>query len=433
MKKLVLCVIVFALLLCGCQKETVTPLPDPQDDETVDAGTLPQQSTYQAFTPDGVKAVWMSQWDLQRLYVNRGEQREEADFRVKAAVLMQNAVADGFNTVFLQVRPFGDSFYPSEVYPPAEMVVGEYGKEFVYDPLAILVDAAHDFGLSIHAWINPLRLMSEEDLQKIPSQYAIRRWYDDTSLRGQYLVLQGDGRWYLNPGYEEVRELIVEGAEEILEHYEVDGLHMDDYFYPTTSEAYDAQCFSQYVSQGGTMTLGDFRRASITRLVTDLYEAVHEKDNGALFGIAPGGNADRAYSGQYADVFDWCARTDCVDYICPEIYFGFEHESYPFDKTADQWVSIVQSDTVRLFIGLSFHKASGGFDQYAGSGAYEWAQNDDILYRSLLYVSEMTSCQGVAVFSNQYFRNALTGEVPEYPSAEREHFLPLWKSVDFSN
>ena len=432
MKKLILFCIVLLLILVSCTPETENEAGEAPGGEDLPASAAPTGAPdYEAHTPENLKAVWMSQWDLQRVYLKGEQQREETDFRIRAKAIMENAVLDGFNTVFLQVRPFGDSFYPSAYYPPSKMVVGAYGREFAYDPVAILADAAHTAGLSVHAWINPLRLMTTEEIEQIPADYPVRRWYDDPALRGTYLVLQGDGRWYLNPGYTEVCDLIVAGAREAMEKYAFDGLHMDDYFYPTTSVEYDAQCFAEYTAAGGEMDLGDFRRDCVTALVCRLYEAVHEVREGALFGIAPGGNADRAFASQYADVYTWCAEEGCVDYICPEIYFGFEHETYPFDKTAEKWSQMVVSSSVRLLIGLSFHKASSGFDQYAGSGAYEWAQHTDILYRSLEYAAGIKNCSGVAVFSYQYFRNALTGDVPDYPKDEREAFLPLVKKVVF--
>lgn len=433
MNRLFLLFFVLVLSLLSCDVPSAPPKVEEGDDMTSSpTETEPiAPSEYRAKTPGNVKAVWLSQWDMQRVYLDGDEQREETDFRLRAGEIMENAVKDGFNTVFLQVRPFGDSFYPSKIYPPSKMVVGSYGGDFAYDPFEILIDAAHQNGLSVHAWINPFRLMTDEEIQSVPDSFAVRQWYESAHLRGRYLVLQGDGRWYLNPGYVEVRDLIVSGAREIMEHYEVDGLHLDDYFYPTTSSEYDAECFSDYVVGGGTLALDDFRREAVSVLVRELYGVVHQSSDTALFGIAPGGNPDRAYSAQYADVFRWCAEEGFVDYICPEIYFGFEHETYPFDKTADRWSKMVSAPSVRLIIGLSFHKASAGFDQYAGKGAYEWATHSDVLFRSLEYAARIENCTGCAVFSYQYFRNALTGEVPEYPKGERDAFLPLWRQVVF--
>lgn len=189
-----------------------------------------------------VKAMWLSQFDLTSVYKNGSTQRAEDDFRARIHTILQNVVNNGFNTVFLQVRPNADSFYPSAYYPPSKYVVGSYGNDFSYDPVAIVIAEAHELGLSIHAWINPLRGMSDAEIQQIASDYAIRQWYDDKSLRGKYLVKSGS-LWYLNPAYAEVRDLIVHGAREILQRYDVDGLHMDDYFYPTQDASFDATAY----------------------------------------------------------------------------------------------------------------------------------------------------------------------------------------------
>ena len=415
---LLLCVSQFG---CAAQNTGREVLPAPEAKE----------ETFTPHTPENFKGVWISQWDLKDVLVTDGAQRDEREFRALIDTVMANIARDGFNTVFVQVRPFGDSFYPSEYYPPSAMAAGEYGNEFLYDPFQIIVEEAHAQNLSIQAWINPLRLMKTEELEQISGAYLIRRWYDEDNTRGNYLVLQSDGRWYLNPGYQAVRELIVSGAREILERYEVDGLHMDDYFYPTTDESYDRACFAEAKSANAQISLSDFRRESLTLLVRALYETVHETRPGATFGIAPGGNLDDAYLCRYADIYTWCGEDPCVDYLCPEIYFGLEHEFCPFEATAQKWSQIIQNEKVKYYIGLSFHKSGLAYDPYAGSGAYEWATHSDILARSLECALNIENCSGVCVFCYKHFFDPVTGAEPDYPKEEREAFLALWKAAEF--
>ena len=167
---------------------------------------------------DDVKAMWVSQYDLNSVYVTGGAQREESDYTARIGKMLDLIKAQGFNTVFLQVRPNADSMAPSEYYPMSKYAVGAYGKDAVYDPVAIFVDAAHQRGLSIHAWINPLRGMKSTEITQVDPRYPIRQWYDNTSLRGKYIVLY-NGYYYLNPAYEEVRQLIVCGATELMADY----------------------------------------------------------------------------------------------------------------------------------------------------------------------------------------------------------------------
>ena len=423
--------VLFSLSLFGCTAASApqdTPAPRETDEIRESAVS---EAEFAPHTPESFKGLWLSQWDLKNVYVVSGVQRDEADFRARAQAIMENCADAGFNTVLIQVRPFGDSFYPSELYPPAAMAVGAYGQDFAYDPFRILLSAAHDAHLSVQAWINPLRLMKSEELERIDPKFTVRRWYDDEKTRGNYLVLQPDGRWYLNPGYAEVRELIVSGARELLERYEVDGLHLDDYFYPTTDESYDLACFHEAKSANGELELAFFRRQSLTLLIRELYRTVHKTRPGAVFGIAPGGNLDDDYLCKYADLYTWCGEDACVDYLCPEIYFGFEHEFCPFDKTAQLWSDTVKNPAVKLYYGLSFHKVALEHDPYAGTGSSEWIEHSDILARSLECVCGIRNCSGVCVFSYGYLFDPLTGTGQEWTKTERENFFSLWQTASF--
>ena len=181
--------------------------------------------------------------------------------------MLDRVVETGINTVIVQVRPYMDSMYPSEFYPMSKYVVGNYGEEAVYDPFSILIEEAHRRGLAVHAWINPLRGMLTEEIEAVDDRYPIKQWYLDDTMRGTVLV-EHDGRWYLNPAYPKARELIVNGAREILMKYQVDGLHMDDYFYPSgCTEAFDKKAYVEYLEHHEGLPLQAFRREQVNTLV----------------------------------------------------------------------------------------------------------------------------------------------------------------------
>jgi uncharacterized lipoprotein YddW (UPF0748 family) len=208
------------------------------------------EELYQAHTPGNIKAMWLSQFDLNAVYTDGGRQRAKSDYRVLIARVLDRVVETGINTVIVQLRPNMDSMYPSEICPMSKYVVGKYGLDAAYDPFEILLAEAHKRGLSVHAWINPLRGMLTDEILAISDQYRVRQLYDDPMTRMKVLV-EHEGRWYLNPAYEEARELIVSGAREILLNYDVDGLHMDDYFYPTTDGSFDKVSYNRYIENGG--------------------------------------------------------------------------------------------------------------------------------------------------------------------------------------
>lgn len=327
---------------------------------------------------DEIKAVWLSQYDLLDVLQDGGRQREKADFTTRFSRIASQIKTCGFNTVFLQARPYSDSFYPSEYYPYSKFVTGAYGVSADYDPYAIMVQALRAQGLSVHGWINPLRGMKEDELNDVPARYAIRKWYLDPVKRAQNLVLS-DGRWYYNAGSVEVRALIANGAAELLRRYKLDGIHIDDYFFYSSSPVY------------------------ITALVQTLYETVKSVDKNALFGVSPDGNIERNYKVHLADVKTWCQKRGYLDYICPQLYYGMEHETHPFAESLAEWNALISpSSGVKLLVGLTLSKA-GLEDSYAGTGKREWIEHSDVAARSLAAARKAKYYGGVSVFSFQFF------------------------------
>lgn len=378
-----------------------------------------------------MKAMWLSQFDLPGIYLDGNSQREKADFTARMEQVLDNVASQGFNTVFLQVRPNGDSFYPSAYFPMSAYVVGQLGTPAQYDPVEIIVDLAHGRNLSIHAWINPMRAMSEAEMELVPPEYALRQWFEDPDLRNRYIV-SVNGRWYLNPAYGPVQDLIAAGAEELLTRYPFDGLHMDDYFYPTTDASFDADAYEGYKMDGGSLSLADFRRDQLSRLVQRLWELTHASGSGRIFGISPAGNLATVYESQYADVYRWCVGDGYLDYICPQVYFGLEHASFDFVSVCEQYQDLIQSDSVDLIVGMTFGKAYSQEDKWAGSGKEEWKNNKDVLARCLQATAELQKCRGVSVFCYQYFFDPLTGSPIAQTAQERENFLPVFQQAEWA-
>ena len=391
----------------------------------------PSEDEYIAVNYENVKAMWLSQYDLLPVYTDKGAQRSEADFREKIKGVLENVCDIGINTVFVQIRPFADSFYPSEVYPVSSYVSGDYGKAIAYDPFAMILEEGHALGLSVHAWINPLRAMKDTEIESVADAYKIKEWYNDPSKKGRYIV-SVSGRWYLNPAYDEVRALVSSGVLEIVQKYNVDGVHIDDYFYPTTDERFDKYAYQSYVSRGGELSLADFRRENINSLVRELYAAVKTENESMLFGVSPAGNMKNNYNELYADVEVWCSNEGYIDYLCPQLYFGFEHSTCAFDKLCGEFSDMIKLDGIKLIFGMSLGKAKSGYDQYAGEGKHEWRDNKDVLYRQLKYTETIENYSGVSYFCYQYFYDVLTGERVDETVAEVDKFIPLLKTISWS-
>jgi len=411
---------------------TDTTIGDTTANTTESDGGTTMPDTYKALNYSNMKALWMSQFDLSSIYCDSGAQRSESSYTTLIKAALSNCKSIGFNTIIVQMRPNADSMYPSDYYPPSIYVVGAYGNSFTYDPMEILIEEAHKLDLSVQAWINPLRGMTTTQINSINSKYTIRQWYSDSSKMGLYLV-NVSNRLYLNPTYPEVRQLIIDGAAEILDKYDVDGLHMDDYFYPTTDASFDSAAYAAYKSAGGSLSLADYRRGEINKLVKGLYDMIQATEADAILGVSPAGNYDTTYNNLYADIKTWCGTEGYIDYICPQAYFGFEHQTYDFVKVVTYYNNLIKTDSVKLIIGMSLGKALNGSkgtgDTYAGTGKNEWIENTDVLKRCLEYTENLSHCSGVAYFCYQYFYTPGTNTQISGTATERANFVPILKTI----
>ncbi len=418
---------------------TDTPITDaPTTDAPITEQTPPPKDPLEGMTNSytplnyaDMKAMWLSQFDLNGVYCASGSQRDETAYRRYVDTILDNVVANGFNTVIVQVRPYADSMYPSDYYPMSKYVVGSYGRDAKYDPFAIMIEKAHERKLSVQAWINPMRAMTKTDIASVPSDYLIKQWYNDSATKGKYVVEHTNNYCYLNPAYAEVRGLIINGAREIMVKYNVDGLHMDDYFYPTADAVFDSAAYNEYKQNGGTKTLQKFRMEQLNKLVSGLYSMVKSVNPNMIFGISPAGN-DNNVRRDGADIDTWCANAGYIDYICPQVYFGLEHGSFDFVKVCNTWQKLIKVDSIKLIVGMTLGKAKDKTDAYAGAGKNEWAEHSDVLKRCLEYTASLERCGGVAYFCYQYFYHPTSGAEESATKQERDNFIPLLKTITWN-
>ncbi|MBR5251338.1 MAG: family 10 glycosylhydrolase, partial [Oscillospiraceae bacterium] len=177
------------------------------------------------------------------------------------------------------------------------------------------------------------------------------------------LVIEANGGIYYNPALAGVQDMVVAGVAEIVENYDVDGIHLDDYFYPSTESSLD---IAQYTASGTTLSQDEWRRENVNTLVKKLYSKVKEIDSSVTFGISPQGNNDNNYSLQYSDVCLWLEQEGCADYIMPQLYWGFGYltqsgrEDYQFETLCRQWADYPRNDNVKLYIGLGAYRIGDG-------------------------------------------------------------------------
>lgn len=370
-----------------------------------------------------LNAVWIT-------YLEYGDkQKTYSEFTKIVNAMFDRCKELGMNAVIVQVRPFSDAMYKSKYFPWSKHISGTQGVNPGYDPLEYMIKAAHDRNLQIHAWINPYRVTSKitasgTDSQKLAtilntlsSDNPAKKWLTDSNKDNDRNVLFYDNALYYNPSSSDVQKLIINGVKEIISNYNVDGIHFDDYFYPSlgtkASITFDNLEYDTYVktytSSGKIpLSIADWRRNNVSTLVKNTYKAIKMINPSIRFGISPAGNITNLTSNTayFVDIKKWLSSPDYVDYICPQLYWGFENTSAPFSKMVDQWVSIRTSKTISLYIGIPTYKAGSSVD--VQNGVSEWATNKDVLARQIIYCRDTNYIDGFMHYRYDSFNLKIT-------------------------
>ena len=377
--------------------EEATPTPAPTEAPVVSGAGVTGE----------IRAMWISY-----LEYGTGAKTEEA-FTTKMNTIFDNCVSYGMNTVIVQVRPFSDAMYKSAYFPSSMYASGKLGQDPGYDPLAIMVRLAHEKGLKIEAWVNPYRVtLGSTDATKLPDGHPAKTWATSEDEAVTRRVLTFGQNLYSNPRIPEVRALIVDGVKEIVQNYQVDGIHFDDYFYPSLGTSYktnfDSEEYDTYKEKcENTGTIADdivtWRRNNVSTLVKDVYAAVKAINPNVLFGISPAGNIDNlnSKSSYYVDIATWMAGTEYVDYIAPQVYWSFQNKTCPFAATVDRWCKLKTSPSVKLYIGVAVYRACSTVET-------EWKNSTDVLKRQIEYGRTKSEISGFAFYRYDSFTSETT-------------------------
>ena len=238
------------------------------------------------------------------------------------------------NAVIWQIRPQADAAYPSELEPWTRWLTGEAGKapDPVWDPLQFMIDQTHKRGMELHAWINPYRVTSSESDQ--PAQGHI--YYEHP----EWFLKYADGKLYFDPGLPECRDFIDTVVRDILVRYDIDALHMDDYFYPYPVTGVEFPDTTSYNEYGIGWDKNDWRRHNVDLLIEQLHNTIMEVKPWVRFGISPFGiwrnkasdpdgsetNGLQCYDALFADCIKWTTE-GWVDYMVPQLYWELEHKA----------------------------------------------------------------------------------------------------------
>jgi len=322
------------------------------------------------------------------------EQKEELD------AWLDDAVDMNLNSVFLHARPTADAVYDSDMEPWARYLTGEQGGDPGYDPLAYAVEQAHERGLEMHAWVNPYRVgLLEPDLENLTDGHPV-------SQNPEWLVEHGEEA-YVDPGNPEVREWVTAVIMDIVERYDIDGMHFDDFFYPYPVEGEEFDDDATWQEHGGDFDeRADWRRDNVDQLMREVHGQIQESKPWVTFGVSPFGiwrneSTDpsgspsaglQSYDDQFADTRTWIEE-GTIDYVAPQLYWERGFETADYEQMTDWWAEEVDGTGVELYIGQGAYRLDD-----------DWSE-DDALSTQLDYSGEKEQVGGDIYFSIKSMRD----------------------------
>ena len=286
------------------------------------------------------RAVWFSYSDLAKFsYESRDACIEDFSEALRVVDNYKN------NTIIVQVRPFADALYQSKIYPISKVIC--HRSSLSFDPLEEMIKLAHKKGISIEAWINPYRIsLNKNTYQNFMELSSKKSWLEDTKQSIGYATY----KYIFNPESQDVRDYIVAGVKEIVENYEVDGIHFDDYFYIEGTH--------------GETTQGQ-RMDNVNMLIQDVYQSIKSINSNIVFGISPQGNYENCVN-EGADVDTWLKEDGYVDYIMPQVYwsdqYGPDGKTRMFTDRIELYAGLKRQKTVMLYAGLALYQSGEELD-----------------------------------------------------------------------
>lgn len=313
--------------------------------------------------PRELRAVWVATVNNMDWPSRQGLPADEQ--RRELVAILDRVASLNMNAVVFQVRPEADALYASRYEPWSRYLTGTQGQSPGYDPLAFLIEQAHRRGIEVHAWLNPYRAAFNRERPRAGTHVSRAR-PDLVVGYGQYL--------WMNPGLPEVRQRMLRVLRDLVRRYDVDAVHIDDYFYPYPEYRGreripfpDVRTHRAYQQAGGSLSLGDWRRRNVDLLVRDMYRVVKEEKNWVKVGISPFGiwrpgipqgttSGIDQYGDLYADARKWL-REGWLDYVAPQLYWHIDPPAQSYPVLLRWWVTENEQGR-HVWPGLALHRLS---------------------------------------------------------------------------
>ncbi len=268
-----------------------------------------------------------------------------AEQQKEAIKILDFLESHNYNAVILQVRPQADALYPSKLEPWSFFLTGVQGKapNPYYDPLQFWIKEAHQRGIELHVWLNPFR-----------AYHTTGGEINETSIvkkHPDWVVALKNGFYWLDPSKKAVQDHVMAVVKDIIERYDIDGVHFDDYFYPYASynkkqDFPDSGSYSAYKAGGGKLETGDWRRENVNKFINRVYTEIKNEKPAILFGISPFGiyrpgspasiQGMDQYSELYADAKLWLNK-GWLDYLTPQLYWKINQKAQSFPVLLGWW------------------------------------------------------------------------------------------------
>lgn len=324
--------------------------------------------------------IWISYTELNEF--------AKGDFKESFEEAVNNAKEIGATALFVHVRAMCDSIYPSAFFP-----LSAAAKNLSFDAMGFMIECCHNNGLEFHAWINPYRISSYiSDLNKIDESSPAHTL--------SHCIGQTEKGLYFDPSQSEARKLVIDGIREIVNRYDVDGIHFDDYFYPTDSEAFDNLSYNKYRAESKKpLPLAYWRRANVNALISGVSILLNNCEKQIEFSVSPAADIDNNENKLYADVDYWC-QNGYIDTVIPQLYFGFDYpnEKFRFENLLFCWIDYVGNTGAKLYIGLAPYK----IDTDSKNDQQEWENGVQIISRQITMLKNNNAVNGISLFSYSY-------------------------------
>lgn len=371
------------------------------------------------YNEDDLRGAWVS--NVANIDTPRGLPIDE--YKKALDKIIDTAASYNMNTLIFQVRPTNDAYYPSKLNPWSRFITGEEGKNPGFDVLEYVINKAGERGIRIHAWMNPYRV-GMKPVDEFGSKEAYLETLSENNwarLNPEHTILDGLNKVILSPSHPEVIKFVTDSIMEVVNNYDVDGVHIDDYFYPYAKieEEKEQEDYLKYRDYE-TQSFDDFRRSNVDKMIKSVHDAMknsfNKKGKKIEFGISPfaiyrsnilvdpetgwekgsfhSKGVLQCYLGLYSDIYRWM-KEGWIDYVVPQLYFPFERPDVTYHDLTAWWAEIAKETNTKLYTGNAIY-------QMGNPEKKEW-QNPEEIKNQLSFNSNFDNIKGSIFFTFKDF------------------------------